>query len=238
MAKRGKIKFPASVQEIGRFYHPRKYQYTVYIYCEDEKTEVAYFEQFLLDFPEETVFLKAVGTGRDPLGVVNIAAQEKQAFWGHHAKYPDETWAVFDVDDANKDEKKGLRFTQAIQGASKHGIQVAWSHEVFEVWLLLHLQPINPKKPLPRQEVYQALEKAIQRASDLSQDFVYQHGNPNVITMVQQIGDESKAILNALTLEVYWETAGAKFLSSNPRTNVHKLVSRLRDLIDYYSYQP
>lgn len=237
MAKRGKVKFPVSVESIDRTYHPRKYQYALYIYCEDEKTEVAYFDQFLLAFPERTVFLKTVGTGMDPLGVVNKAIEARSIHLDRFDALPDETWVVFDVDDADKDLKKEARFDQAITQAESHGIQIASSNEVFELWLLLHLQQVDPNARLPRQVVYQALQKAIQVAMDAGNNFEYRHGKADVIPVVLRLGDERFANQNAQALEAFWKSSGKKFLFTNPRTRVYQLVQRLRELIAYYSYE-
>lgn len=236
MAKRGKVTFPVSVESIDRTYNPRKYQWALYIFCEDEKTEVAYFDQFLIAFPERTVFLKTVGTGMDPLGVVNMAVAEIALHAERHATHPDETWVVFDVDDADKDEKKGARFAEAITKAGFKGIQVACSHEVFELWLLMHLKYIHPHPPLPRKTIYLELENAIRLALGPGEEYVYQHGKLEVIQRISQLGAETSAIRNALALESYWAAKQERYISSNPRTQVYKLVQRLRELIAYHSY--
>ena len=75
MAKRGKVKVKVEPREsVERPLRSRKYRYLMLIVCEDQNTERVYFEQFNRLFnallPSETVYVKAVGTGRNSLGVV------------------------------------------------------------------------------------------------------------------------------------------------------------------------
>lgn len=238
MAKRGKVKFPTSVESIDRHFNPRKYKWAMFIFCEDEKTEVAYFEEFLTAFPERTVFLKTVGTGMDPLGVVKKAIADRSMHLDQFDAYPDEMWVVFDVDDADKDAKKGARFEEALAKANLENLQVASSNEVFELWLLLHFIQIDPTVPIPRKTIYQTLENVIRLALNSPAEYNYEHGNIDVVKKVIELGSELRADQNAIALEAYWKSSGKKFLFTNPRTHVFKLVKRLRELIDFHSYEP
>jgi len=75
MARKGRLKsVPRDVEE--RPVRIKKYSYLFLIVCEDEKTERVYFEDFKAKIPEETIYLKAVGTGLDSKGVVERAMYE------------------------------------------------------------------------------------------------------------------------------------------------------------------
>ena len=111
MARKGKIKIAIEpIEEEIRPVRSRKYVYFVLIVCEDENTEPAYFKQFEDLFedllPEETVYVKRVGTGRNSLGVVNAAIAERTRIYeeNNHREI-DETWVVFDKVIANSEEK-------------------------------------------------------------------------------------------------------------------------------------
>jgi hypothetical protein len=69
-------------------------------------------------------------------------------------------------------------------------------------------------------------------------DFVYQHGDTQVIDIVIQSGNESKAIERAAQLNTKHKTKSALHIDANPNTTVNVLVKRLRDLIEWYSYIP
>jgi RloB-like protein len=238
MAKRGKLALPPSRDKIERAYHPRKHQYVILIVCEDEATERAYFERFLSLIPERTIFLDVYGTGFDPLGVVEEAIAKQKRFERLNGLIPDEVWTVFDVDDADKEwyPSKGERFSKALRMAKTHEIKTAFSHEVFELWLLLHLQEVAPSTPLPRKTVYGFLEQAIRHTNDLAKEFNYVHGKKDVLSYVEGAGNESAALLRAKQLDEYWHKAGGDFLQCNPSTQVYKLVASIRAWIAYYSY--
>ena len=83
MAKRGSIKQQVVKDEIERPARSRKYTYHILIVCEDENTEKYYFQRYTDRFqniwPNETVYLRAVGSGRNSLGVVRKAIEERSS---------------------------------------------------------------------------------------------------------------------------------------------------------------
>lgn len=240
MAKKGKVKFPESREQIERSYHPRRHQYVFLIFCEDEKTEKAYFEEFNLLIPMGTIFLEVYGKGLGPLELVKFAITRKQAFEEEHGISPDQVWAVFDVDDADKVEypTRSQHFREAISLADTNKINRAYSHEVFELWLLLHFQEVSPEQKLPRKQVYSLLEKAIQEHCSAVHNFQYEHGKVSVLEHVSQCGNEVNATQRAKALDAHWTREGVDLLHSNPRTHVYKLVEEIRVWIEYYSYTP
>jgi hypothetical protein len=60
-----------------------------------------------------------------------------------------QVWCVFDRDKegANVGENSGnIKFDESIALAVSKGINVAWSNDAFELWVLLHFVTIDPKK--------------------------------------------------------------------------------------------
>ena len=106
MARRGKVKQVETRDVIDRPARSRKYRYLMLIVCEDENTERVYFEQFHKLFndllPSETVYIRAVGTGRNSLGVVNQAIIERNLLATEAGKKVDEVWAVFGLTEIQK----------------------------------------------------------------------------------------------------------------------------------------
>jgi len=98
MARRGKIeKLVEPIEEAVRPVRSKKYVYFVLIVCEDQNTEPAYFKQFENLFenllPEETVYVKRVGTGRNSLGVVKEAIAERERIYeDNNHRSIDEAW--------------------------------------------------------------------------------------------------------------------------------------------------
>jgi hypothetical protein len=239
MAKKGKIKQTSTESQESRPIRWRGYAQFFLIVCEDEATEPAYFQQFKAIFDElrpETIYLEAVGTGKDPKGVVEHAIEERKRLKTEANKEIDFVWAVFDKDDADQNVTKIQRFEDAFAIAKTENIHLAYSNEVFELWLLLHLEKVEASSPIPRQEIYARLENAIQIQGNKYENFVYDHKkfNPQVIAIIAEIGNETHAIEKAEKLLEAQQ--GKKPIEANPSTRVHLLVKELRAWIAYYSY--
>ena len=213
----------------------RKYPHLFLIVCEDGNTEPYYFLTFEKQIPEETIFLRAVGTGRSSKGVVEQAILEREKLAVESKKNVDEVWVVFDKDDADKMPVNTLRFAEAFKIAQEEKMKVGYSNEVFELWLLLHLSDVSSAKALPRADIYLSLENKIKSFASYD-TFIYEHGNKKVIDTVIKLGSETKAIERAEKL--FSEQKGKQPIDANPSTTVHILVRRLRELIKWYSYSP
>jgi hypothetical protein len=235
VAKRGKIGKRHERVEIERPVKWRKYKYFFLIVCEDQNTERVYFEQFEKYFPPGTVFLKVVGTGLSPKGVVERTRVESELLKLNSNKEIDKKWAVFDIDDAGKNEKTQENFHQAFEIADQQQIQIAWSNEVFELWLLLHFQDVDVATPLGREQVYEKLSEAARKHPGWS-EFVYEHGNAGIIDCVIKTGNEAQAMRRAEKLDVYYKEKSV--LASNPCTKVYQLIRDLRTLINWYALDP
>lgn len=238
MARKGTVRRQlAKKDEDIRPIRWRRYPYLFLIVCEDQKTEPYYFAQFIKQFPRETVFLRTVGTGRSSIGVVEQSVIEREKLLQEANKQVDEVWAVFDKDDAQKSVGNTMRFNNAFKLVSEEKINIAYSNEVFELWILLHFTDVDPEPLIPRGEIYSRLQTAINGIPAFKQ-FVYDHGNVNIIHILNKRGNEKKANDRAAKLLAEHRKNGTSPINANPSTTVHRLVKRLRELITWYSYQP
>ncbi len=235
MARKGNIKKTKLRDEYIRPFRPRRYDMFILIVCEDQNTEPYYFRQFKKLFPEETVYLREVGTGKKPKGIVEQAIIERETLSVEARKTIDEVWVVFDKDDEGNNATTLASFNTAWQLAGKENINIAFSNEVFELWLLLHFNDIGSASPMPRADIYSSLETAI-KSFDTHKMFVYEHGKILVIDALIKLGSEVKAIERAEKL--LSEQKSKQPIDANPSTTVHILVKRLRELIDWYSDFP
>ena len=111
----------------------------ILVVCEGEVTEVSYFKEFPRYERIHGIQIDPIGVGCDPETVVNHAIKkmqekERKSRKGSGSAY-DEIWAVFDIDEHDKD-----RVYTAKRNAEKHGINIAISNPCFEIWLLMHLE--------------------------------------------------------------------------------------------------
>ena len=134
----------------------------------------------------------------------------------------------------DKSEGNIRNFEKAFEIAQSNGINIAYSNECFELWLLLHLEDVSPKSEIPRTELYQRLENAINKGRTEKTKFTYNHGAKDAVDLVMKAGDENKAIERADSLNKYHEKGGNTPISSNPNTKVNELVRQLRNFLDWY----
>jgi len=234
MAKRGSLKKFAKKEAKERPIRFRRYKYLFLIVCEDQKTEPAYFEEYVSKIPEDTIYLKPIGTGRDPKGVVERAIIERNNLEKEAKREVDEVWVVFDKDDADENATKIQRFKDAFQIAETENFEVAYSNEVFELWLLLHFINVDKETPLPRSEVYQCLRDEIRKIPKYA-DYEYDHKviDSRTIEVVFDFGDRNSAINRAQILMEHHKKCEP--INANPLTKIHILVQVLLDWIKYFS---
>ena len=242
MAKRGKVAHNVVTKDIiERPIRSRKYDEYFLIVCEDESTEPYYFGEYqkLFDsiLPKKTVYLKTVGTGRNSLGVVEQAIEERDRLQNEADTHVDHVWAVFDKDSLDESEGNKLRFEQAFVLAKKEQISVAYSNECFELWLLLHFVDVSPEIPLSRtDDIYPALERVVNKGRTEATEIPYDHKHPDAVFIdaIKKAGLQENAIQRATKLDQYHNKLNHSPIDSNPNTLVYKLVSLLNGLLDWY----
>lgn len=237
MAKKGKLKRFAKKEAKERPIRFRRYEYLFLIVCEDQKTEPSYFERFKSQIPKETLYLKPVGTGRDPKGVVEKAIEERNLLAKEANKEVDCVWVVFDKDDADENASKIQNFEDAFTISNTENFKIAYTNEAFELWLLLHFIDIDKNTPIPREEIYRSLKEEFQKIEGY-ENYEYNHStiDERTIEIVFKAGDRNLAIKRAeILLEHHKENAP---IDANPSTKVHILINELLEWIKYFSYEP
>lgn len=234
MARRGTVKLLDTKDDIERPVRYKKYLQFFLIACEDTKTEPTYLDYFKKQFPKETLFLKVVGVGQDPRNIIKKAIEERNRLKDNCLKEIDFVWAVFDKDDADSNQTKIKNYEEAFSIAQKEKINIAYSNEVFELWLLLHFKDIDKDTPLPRNQIYADLENIIKTKEEYK-DFEYVHGDTDIIEIVIKCGNQKDAILRAKKLIDYH--GDKKPILANPSTKMYELVEVLNDWITYHNYK-
>lgn len=105
----------------------RKTRDTILIITNGKRTEKLYFVNLTNSF--SSMFkIKVEYKNGQPDKLVEIAKNLDLNLYN-------QIWCVFDIDDTFKDG----HLLPAIEDAKRHGINIAYSNEAFEVWLLCHL---------------------------------------------------------------------------------------------------
>lgn len=103
----------------------------ILITCEGKNTEKDYFDHFKLP----SLRLEVIGVGDNTISLVNRTIKIRDE---KPTDFYDEVWCVFDADPKPDNPQQLQNFNKAIWLAEKNNIKVAYSHQAFEYWLLLH----------------------------------------------------------------------------------------------------
>lgn len=201
-----------------------EHQY-ILVVSEDEKSSVFYFEFLnnLLRAHSATVGIIPKGTGRNTQGLIRFVEKNKLK-WLKDVRADiaisdfDEIWVVFDRDSFPEDQ-----FDNAIDSAKKHGYQVAWSNECFELWYLLHFKEVVAG--ISRNAIYEALTREMK----LSKKYVELKGDEGIEIHQKMVQNPNirKAIKRAKKL--YEEFCASKIPphAGNPCTLMFLLIEKL-----------
>ena len=197
----------------------------ILVASEDGKSSVYYFNAFNARLQEHSATLKIVpkGCGRNTQSLVDYVKKHKSD-WLKDVRKDfliddfNEIWIFFDLDGF-----PAHKFDNAIKSAQKHGFQVAWSNECFELWYLLHFKDIST--PIYRKNIYKDLTgflKLNQRYTQLKGEL----GKTVHESMAQNV-NVGKAIKRANKLYEEYIKSRVSPHKANPCTLVFKLVQKL-----------
>ena len=120
---------------------------TILIYCEGE-TERIYFEQMRILKRSKMASVKIKNVKRSAIKLAQHAYRDAS-----HQPF-DQVWIVFDKDDLSD---KQLAEVNAY--CADHNIRIAYTNEAFELWLLLHFEPIDVDQVYPRALLNEKMEE-------------------------------------------------------------------------------
>lgn len=129
------------------------------IFCEDKVCEPIYFKRL----ENDKIKINVVPDQKTKIDNVTNAIDHciKNGLMDATLKIPtlqsniDQVWCVFDHDCQSKDDElTGIRFNAAIQLAEERGLKVAWSNDAFELWILLHLEEVDPNEETRNRTYY------------------------------------------------------------------------------------
>jgi hypothetical protein len=191
------------------------------IVCQGEVTEVEYFKL-------ATATVKAVGRAFDPEKLVQEAIDLRDAV--RRSRYPyEQVWCVFDKDDSTPQQVHA-----AMQRAAAEGIEIAFSNQCFEFWLLLHFdnhQGGGMRREVCGPRVEQLIKAAGPRVSYNSQKG--KHISCELFELLEaddpsahpgRLPRRKVAIGRARAIDEYWQAQGTEPAYQESTTWVYKLV--------------
>ncbi len=223
---------------------------TYIIFCEDKVHEPEYFGTFNVKHDLKIVVIP--DQGQNHFNFFNTVKQcfkdKRMAVVNGSYKVIDELmeniWCVYDRDtdltQSNIKQRDNFFFTNAIKSAADCGLNVAWSNDAFELWVLLHFEEVPAEIAFYRDNIYNRLTEVFRNLPNSSEglanivgqpDFHYKthlKRRPNFSQHVLPLLHErsNAAIENATALEAIY-SHDTPFHDRNPCTMVHHLVREL-----------
>lgn len=223
--------------------------FTFVIFCEDEISEYYYFKWF------ETPLIKVNIIRKQKSMLTNIKkaityCTDNGILIFNNNKYNIgeegiEIWCVYDRDienNLNEITEKDNEFNLSIVLAENHDINVAWSNDAFELWILLHLMEIDPEieDAKRRNYYYDILTEYFKNKENPNEELTKAKSHPsfsykkdlksknNFIAVVREeiLPHTNVAIARSQALAEIHKNKINHF-EKKPCTNVHKLVISL-----------
>jgi len=155
-------------------------------------------------------------------------------------------WCVFDRDKEEtpaKIAKGNTDFDQSINTAIASGINVAWSNDAFELWILLHFEDtdVTNSEYSERKKYYERLTEIFDNIENPNEDLVkvknYQNWNYKLslksennfrnIVRNEIINKTKDAIARAEILEKHFKSKNIQNHQKSPLTLMHHLIKEL-----------
>lgn len=187
------------------------------IVSEGQRTEPIYFEYLANKLPKHLVNTVTVnGVGANTVSVVKKAVSLRNERLKKRELPPyDEVWAVYD-----KDDFPAKNFHEAIDLATREGINSGHSNESFELWYVLHFEYLQSK--LKRTDYIKKLSGYLGAK--------YAKNSAQITKSILEKGDVKQAMARAVKLEDL--NADITPAEACPSTKVYILVERLMAWID------
>lgn len=229
---------------------------TFIIFCEDEVSEPVYFKYFETPSIKVNPIKSQKSKMDNVLKAIHHCNKNKLISPDGDQAYTLEesvqVWCVFDRDkNTENEEEENTNFDTSISTASTHGINVAWSNDSFELWVLLHFEDIRSDVPSSKNRdfYYDRLTEVFKSLPDKSEDlqkilsyesFSYKgklktSKHFRNIVRKELIKKTKLAIKRAQKLESKFSTE--PFSQRSPCTLVHHLVEELI-LVGEKKYSP
>jgi hypothetical protein len=221
------------------------------IFCEDDVSEPYYFSSFQVS---DILRINAIPNQKqNKLNLDNTIAHCKSNGLiifkedNYHVVEPhnENIWCVYDRDMEhevfeNIRRSKNVAFDTAIVTANNAGINVAWSNDAFELWILLHFEFVPTGNILHRTYIYGRLTEIFKSFHPDSEAYQQIVSNPNFeykstlkkrglfiryVLPVMRANTEI-ALKHATELEKMFNN-NTEFHLRNPCTMVHHLVDKL-----------
>lgn len=187
--------------------------YKRYLVLTEGLTEEIYFNHYRqMPYP----IVQAIDQSDNKRSLVEkaIVERDNRIKSGDFIEDLDEAWVVLDRDVNPSNPRDKANFNEALQVAENSGLNVAYSNDSFELWILLHFQVVST--PIHRDVICQKLSQHIGKT--------YEHGSKtDLFDQIKPMRGE--AIKRAAQMLQAQQSTTPE--AANPSTTVHILVQKI-----------
>jgi hypothetical protein len=224
---------------------------TFILFCEDEVNEPFYFRSFQKNQKIKINIVEGQSSSfRNILSTLAYCEREgllepDGQSYKVRTGITNHLWCVYDrdiqqLDPALVDPQDNLAFNFSIQAAEAAGLKVAWSNDVFELWILLHFEDVEPGIWQHRSHIYDRLTAVFKTLPDQSAEMAAVTGRANFhykmflkrkVHFLQFVlplltARRNDAMQRAVALEAAFQ-AQHRPHECNPCTKIHHLVQSI-----------
>jgi hypothetical protein len=186
------------------------------IICEGKNTEVEYLR--CIPAPNATVKVDGGYGIKTSLVRRALNLKKQEEFQGY------EVWCVYDMDYRGEQVGQKQDFNESIELAKRNKIEVAYSNDSFEIWFVLHYQPVEQE--FLRFDYYRILTQLWQM-DNYEEDGKRLDFCRKIYDLLNNdpMASETNAIERACLL--FAEKSHLPYADQNPCTTVYKLIEAL-----------
>lgn len=190
------------------------------IVCEGANTEVQYLR--CIPAPNASVVFEGGCGSKSALVRWALELRKREEYAGR------EVWCVYDLDYKGDQIGQKQDFNESIELARRQKMRVAYSNDAFELWFVLHYQPVE--QAFLRFDYYRILNR-LWGIDDYEKDGKRLHFCRDIYEQLSSdpSSSESQAIERAKSLLA--EHGHRPFADQNPCTTVFELIEALQEKV-------
>ena len=186
------------------------------IFCEGDKIEKKYFNELKKELKNKTIIIDVIPSKNDssPKKIWD-KIQEQFKSQELSKEYGDEAWLVFDVENKTPDPERTNQAKDIFEKCNNQTCFSAISNPCFEVWYLLHFEPINEN--LVQSQIKNKIKK-------YKKNYCKEDG----LNFNQDLCKKTEKAINNSRKRYKEANKDENKFPENTSTQVHRLVERMK----------
>ncbi|MEI6408394.1 MAG: RloB family protein [Bacteroidota bacterium] len=188
------------------------------IICEGKNTEVEYLR--CIPAPNATVTVQGGYGSKTSLVNRALELKKREEYQGY------KVWCVYDLDYRGEQVGQKQDFNESIELARRHDMDVAYSNDSFELWFVLHYQPVE--QAFLRFDYYRILTE-LWNMENYEEDGKKLDFCRYIYDLLQNDPSSSEARAIERAEQIFRNNEHLPFADQNPCTTIFELIKLLQE---------